>query len=306
MKRIAGIDGGGTRTRAAIADGEGRVLGTGEAGPGNLFDVGPERLAAHLRSALETAWAAAGEPARRLDAIFLGLASVGRPAERERVRELVLDQDLARAEGIGIDHDLRIALAGGLEGAPGIALIAGTGSACFGRDGAGRSESAGGWGPFLDDAGSAFELGQSALRACVRAHDGRAARPSFCEPILERLELRHWHEIPARVASAALGRAQIAGLALLVSEAAEVGDPIGLELVQHAAREQARLVSAVARKLDWSDPPVALCGGMLSAGGLGWRALLAELERCLPRALPTEPLRSPVEGAVLLARELLA
>jgi len=40
MRVVAGVDGGGTRTRAALVDESGRVLGLGEAGPSNYGDVG--------------------------------------------------------------------------------------------------------------------------------------------------------------------------------------------------------------------------------------------------------------------------
>jgi N-acetylglucosamine kinase-like BadF-type ATPase len=48
---------------------------------------------------------------------------------------------LQLGDAIHVDHDIRIALAGGLSGRPGIALIAGTGSSCFGMNAAGDAGS---------------------------------------------------------------------------------------------------------------------------------------------------------------------
>ncbi len=39
MTRVVGIDGGGTRTRCLIADGDGAVLGQGQAGPATRGQV---------------------------------------------------------------------------------------------------------------------------------------------------------------------------------------------------------------------------------------------------------------------------
>ncbi|MFT4541474.1 MAG: N-acetylglucosamine kinase-like BadF-type ATPase [Planctomycetota bacterium] len=305
MQRIAGIDGGGTHTRAAIADETGRVLGIGEAGPGNLHDVGEEQLGKHIQLALERAWAASGETSKRVDALFLGLASVARETERERVRQLVRRLGLASDGHVGIDHDLRIALAGGLGGEAGIALIAGTGSACFGRDADGNSAYAGGWGPFLDDAGSAFELARRGLTACIRAHDGRGPKVAFSQPLYDELQLEDWHQVPARVSSGELSRAQIAQLAPIIDQAAAQGDPIACGLIQDAANELTLLIVAVANKLGWEDPPIALNGGMLAKGNQVRSVLETVLKHALPKAHAQDPCSSPVEGAVMLARDLL-
>ena len=43
-----GIDGGGTKTLAAICDVDGRVLGSGLGGPSNIDDVGLEAATASI------------------------------------------------------------------------------------------------------------------------------------------------------------------------------------------------------------------------------------------------------------------
>jgi len=61
------------------------------------------------------------------------MAGVVSDDDRTTIRQIAEQLRLAPPERIGVDHDIRIALAGGLAGQPGIALIVGTGSSCYGR-----------------------------------------------------------------------------------------------------------------------------------------------------------------------------
>ncbi len=106
-------------------------------------------------------------------AAALGIAGVATDGERGTVRAALDPLSLAPAGSVRIEHDLRIAQAGAFVGGPGIVLIAGTGSCCYGRAADGREWRAGGWGGRLDDGGSATALGLAAVRAAIRAGDGR-------------------------------------------------------------------------------------------------------------------------------------
>lgn len=114
MKRyVLGVDGGGTKTKAVIADEEGHVHGLGIGGPSNYDDVGMEKAKVGIAEAL---W----------------MAGVVSEKDRAVIHAIARELSLAADGNIDIDHDCRIALAGGLSGRPGIVLIAGTGSSCYG------------------------------------------------------------------------------------------------------------------------------------------------------------------------------
>ncbi len=126
---VAGIDGGGTRTRAAIADAAGRLLGRGEAGPGNPAKVGPGAALAAIAEALRAAVAEAR--AGRLAVVAACLAGASRaPADfladlHARIGVPVLDTFLRT--------DLEAAYAGALGARPGVVVIGGTGSSALAR-----------------------------------------------------------------------------------------------------------------------------------------------------------------------------
>lgn len=297
---VAGFDGGGTRTRCALADASGRVLGSGESGPGNLHDVGAERLRAHLSEAWEGAWRDAGRAPTAVAAGFLGMASVVTEADRATVQELA--RGLGVSDDVGVDHDLSISLAGGLGGGDGIAVIAGTGSSCFGRGPDGRTWMAGGWGSFLDDRGSAFDMGRGALVACARASDGRGPRTSMEEPVRRALGIETWREMLSRIDADGMTRSEIAALAPIVTRAASEGDEAARALLCEGTRELALCVHTVARHIELEAPRVVATGGLAQARE--WREPFAvAVKERLPDASVLDCATTPLIGACLLAFE---
>src|ERR1041385_7490834 len=74
---VVGVDGGGTRTRAAVLN-NGLVLGEGSAGPSNPLRVGIGNGATAIREAVDKACAAARIHRDDLVAAGVGLAGVRR------------------------------------------------------------------------------------------------------------------------------------------------------------------------------------------------------------------------------------
>src|SRR5213080_321545 len=161
-KPVVGVDGGGTRTRAVILDGE-RILGEGSAGPSNPLRVGIANAGAAIREAIDDACAAASIHRDDIVAGGIGLAGVRRKDIRTRMREVLI-------EGLGIKNievvtDGEAALYGATDGAPGIVVISGTGSICCGVNRQGKRVFAGGWGPVAGDEGSGNWIARRALQA---------------------------------------------------------------------------------------------------------------------------------------------
>jgi len=296
---VCGIDGGGTRTRVLLLSESGRTLGQGESGPGNLHDVGASVLRSHVHEAWLLAWSAAGQAPRAADAAFFGMASVVTDADRATVRAIGLE--LGLASKVQVDHDLAASLAGGLAGQPGITVIAGTGSSCFGRGQGGETWMAGGWGSFLDDRGSAFDLGRGALVACTRAHDGRGPETVLSSLVRTELALETWRELLARIDAEGMSRSEVAALAPLVTTAADGGDQAALAIIASGAAELAHAVATVAAQLSLSEPLVVATGGLAEHAASWQSAFRAAVLQRVPGARISEPRLSPVQGAALLA-----
>jgi len=169
---LLGVDGGGSKAAALLADGQGRMVGRGLAGPSNYHGIGTAAASTALRAALSAALAQAEVELASVRALCLGLAGVARPADKVWLEAWLAE----RAPGIPamIVNDTDLMLAGGTPDEWGVALICGTGSNVYGRDRQGRVARAGGWGYLLGDEGSGYAIGLAALQAILRAADGRA------------------------------------------------------------------------------------------------------------------------------------
>jgi N-acetylglucosamine kinase-like BadF-type ATPase len=304
---VLGIDGGGTKTQAAIVDQDGRLCGAGRGGPSNYDDVGVATAQANILRAVEAARALTQIEAQPFDAVFLGMAGVVSPADRAAIQQIARNLDLAADERIGVDHDCRAALAGALSGRAGIVLIAGTGSSCFGANRAGDTWRAGGWGQLIADEGSSYWHGVAALRAAVRAYDGRGPDTLLLERIRQRLTLADMNEIMHRLYVTGMDRAEIATLAPLVVAAAREGDSVATQLITQGTGDLADCVLAVARRLDMDAGPceLALVGGLFQAQDV----VMPPFESALRERLPTCTISAcelpPVLGACLLGLQSL-
>lgn len=297
-RHVLGVDAGGTKTVAAVADDSGRVVGIGTGGPGNSDGVGARIAQRSLADAVGSARSAAGIDV--VDASFAGVAGVVTEADRTAARAM-LSSIVGVGNSIDVDHDCRIALAGGLSGRPGIVLIAGTGASAFGRTATGADWLASGWGSSFGDEGSSFWLAREGLRAAARACDGRGEPTLLCPLLFDHLGVIDPRDLPGRVARGALQRPELASLAPLVVSAAESGDEVAGRLVRAAAGELAAAVAAVDRALDFAArPEVVLIGGLLNSE-LVSTAVRAKLAEIVPGARVVAPEAPPVLGAVLLA-----
>ncbi|HYY97068.1 MAG TPA: BadF/BadG/BcrA/BcrD ATPase family protein [Pyrinomonadaceae bacterium] len=300
---VLGVDGGGTKTRAVVADSLGEVLGEGSAGPSNPLRVGVSDSTAAVREAVERACLDAGVRRVDLSAAEVGLAGVKREDIRERMRA-ALSAELG-VESLEVVTDADIALYGATEGKPGLTVIAGTGSICCGVNARGRRACAGGWGPVAGDEGSGSWIARRALQSVARATDGRGRRTSLTEAAREYFKVERAEDLSTAVYAPNMTNIRIAGFGRHVIEAAKRRDAVARGILDEAGRELARAASAVVRKLRMERERfrVAYVGGVFAAGNLILEPLREELARVAPRAFLAPPVLTPAEAAARMASE---
>ena len=179
---VAGVDGGGTRTRVLLLARDGATAGRAE-GPAAL--VRPDRPAAAARVVADTVRRAAEAAgvALPLPALWAGLAGAGRPRVRRALEAALRDERIARAVRVGTDVEAAFHDAFG--GGPGIVVVAGTGSVVLGAAEDGRRLQVGGWGGVMGDEGSGYHIGVSALRAIAAATDRRGPPTALTAAVLD-------------------------------------------------------------------------------------------------------------------------
>lgn len=266
---IAGIDGGGTHTRLELRDEENRLLSRTEFGPFNLNAIGE----AAFRRLLRQVFAACGDMAD-CARLCVGGAGISNPAVGA-----ILGQELERAGFSGmwkLCGDQEIALRGAMDG-PGIAVIAGTGSICFGKNQAGQTARSGGFGHLIDDGGSGYALGRDVLSTAVQALDGRCPDTAILERVYHRLGREDPGAIVSFVYDETTDKAAIARFSSIALALAEEGNPTAQAILNRGAGELYALAAAVQRRLGLEGRPIALLGGLLSGENPYRRAVVRKL-----------------------------
>lgn len=295
-----GVDGGGTATRAVLADEGGRVRAVGRGGPANYNNVGEKRAVEAVAEAIAMTRQAAPEIAP--DRIFFGLAAVKGNRDRRLLLDRLVARGLATAHDCAVDNDLCNALAGGLAGRPGLAIIAGTGSNCLGRDASGQTVMCGGWGWLLDDGGSGFAVGLCALRLMIRGTDGREAAPPWTGEIMKRFGLEEPEDLLGRLHSKDYSPTEVAALAPLVIESAMSGYEPARGILEEGAKHLAEMAAGARSRLDFPGVvPVVLLGGLLRGAPLYREMTTSAILHRLPMAVIEEPILPAPAGAVLEA-----
>jgi N-acetylglucosamine kinase-like BadF-type ATPase len=301
---VVGVDGGGTRTRAVIMNGE-RVLGEGVAGPSNPLRVGVGNGATAIREAVDKACAAALIHRDDLVAAGVGLAGIRRKDVRARMHD-VLVQTLG-IENIELVSDADIALYGATDGRPGVVVISGTGSIAAGINRNGKRAYAGGWGPVAGDEGSGSWIARRALQSVARATDGRGPKTSLSEAACEYFQVTTADDLSTAIYAPTITNDRIAGFSKLVIQAAQDGDEVAREILREGGAELGKAAVSVIHqlKLDHERFQVAFVGGVFAAGELVTRSLRAQLTKNAAKAFIDNPSFSPTVAAARMAQENL-
>lgn len=243
-----GLDGGGTKTEIAMVNTLGETLYMGRLGPLNpvSYPTSASDIAAEL--------------ARFLDDECVGIsaacAGVGDEKMANSVREAL---GTVFTGPIFLRTDGQNSLYTALEDRAGVALISGTGSICYGQNGANTARS-GGRGHVFDDAGSAYAMGRDILALVAHSLDGRAEKTALTELLFEHCKTDDFAAITARYTDPKCKKSDIALLSTLLDAAA--GDGEARRIEHHAAEELALMATAVIKRLDIACPNVALMGGV--------------------------------------------
>jgi glucosamine kinase len=259
-----GIDGGGTRTRVALADGTGRECARAE-GPPTLIDPADPNATIGVIVDLCREVAAKGGADLPVAGLWAGIAGAGTEGTRGVVEKALQEEGLASYTSVGADAEATFHDA--FPSGPGILLISGTGSIALARGADGSRVRVGGWGEHLGDEGSGYRIGMAALQAFARGEDGRGVPTKLRDPILDALGVTDPAELIKWTATAR--KADVASLVPLICEVAEAGDQAATAVIENAVDELVEHVRTLVQRLEpWpATPEVALAGGVIEEAG---------------------------------------
>ncbi len=292
---VVAVDGGNSKTDVALVTGGGAVL-SWVRGPGGA--LGPERTAALVARLARTAARGAGVSLDGAHAACC-LAGVDLPEQRAAMRAAVAAEGtLASAEVV---NDAWALLRLGASGAA-VGIVCGAGLKCVARAGGERVEFPSmGW-QSGDLSGGGDFLAREAVRAAVRAEDGRGPHTRLHDVVRAGLAVPAASAVAGRLLDGTLAEERLGVLAPAVLACAAQGDLVATSIVRTLAVEIAILARTARRRLTGSGWTLVLGGGLFTdpEGRLlaAVRAAEPELTARFTVAVPDAP---PVAGAALLA-----
>lgn len=301
MAYFLGVDIGGTKSHAMVADETGRIFGFQAGGPGNHEGVGYDGLRKTLREVTVGALAQARIETADLSGAGFGVAGYDWPGERQDT----LDAIAVLGLGCPVEavNDTLIGLLAGAHEGWGIAVVAGTGENCWGRDRRGRVGRMTGNGTDLGENGGAGSIVYAAVQAVSKAWSHRGPPTRLLQAMLAASGAR---DADALLEGIALGRILLtADFSRVVVRTADEGDAVARGILKWAGTELADLAAGVIRQLgfEWEAFEVVEIGSMFRSADILRREFVNHVRAIAPQARFVPLLAPPVTGAVLLGME---
>jgi glucosamine kinase len=257
------VDGGGTRSRAALVSAEGELLGYAEGGPTNGRSAGDEAAAHNVGATIGDAVAAAGADAASVTAVLVTSASVDTQAHADVLSGGVRTAVPGNAT-IAVVSDTLGCWAATAKMAPAVAVIAGTGSAVLAGSLEQGSRRFGGWDYVLGDEGSGFAIGRAALQETLRVSEGRSSATDLAAACRKRLGIADVDELFDAVYKPSFDKSKVAAFAADVFDLADQDDEDADRLITSAAADLAATVAAAFDQFDHLDT-LGCFGGIWNA-----------------------------------------
>ena len=315
-KYVIGVDGGGTKTVAALSDLNFKILKIAKTGPSNLRNVGRiEEAVLNISKAILKV--IKGIKEKEILSIFIALAAVEEEfkSEKEKIKKGILKNPKILkvlkspecSRQIEIVSDQIAAFRSGTDEKDGLVLIAGTGSVCHGwREK--KEAKTGGWG-WANDEGSGFWAGQKGYQAIFKELDGRGKKTKITKLLFKEWHLERKEDLMKKIYGSDSIR-NISLISKIVDEASQMGDKVARSIMEEAGEELALLAVAVIKKLisplarKRTRLPLVLVGAMFKSKII-LNKLKKEIKKLAPRVEFIFPKKEPVIGAIKLAIENL-
>lgn len=301
---VLAIDGGNSKTEAALVTAAGRLVAHARGGPSNPQVLGTDGAVGVLREIVRAVACEAGiaDGDRVADHAVACLAGADLPEEELHLTELVTAEDWS-ATALVVNDTFAVLRAGLEAGDAGIGVTCGAGINCVGAGPDGRTARFLGLGELSGDWGGSGDLAIAALWWAMRDEDGRGPSTGLRTVLPAHFGLSTMRDVTVSRHKGEISFEDLFELAPLILAVARDGDQVARDLVLRLADEICLMVGAVAERLGLADTavPVVLGGSMLTARDRLLSERLADgLAARVPKALPRVVDVPPIVGAALL------
>jgi len=302
MKYILGVDAGNTKTIALVAKTNGKIVGWGRGGCGDIYNAGsPAQALENVDDAVESAMQMAGCNAADITVAVFSMAGADWPDDFKLLEGALSER--AHAARIVVVNDAVGALRAGAIHHWGVAIANGTGAAISARSLTGEIWHASWW----QEGGGARTLGQRALRAVFQAELGIRPATGLTERILSFYKIATVEELLYQFSKREGEKlSNIPALARLVLDLATEGDAVACAIVCAEGANLADHALAAARKVGIAAEtfPLILTGSVFKhRSSLLLDAILQRLEAMGARVSVLHSEIEPCAGALVIALE---
>jgi N-acetylglucosamine kinase-like BadF-type ATPase len=306
VRYVIGVDGGGTKTTAAVVGDDLRALGAGISGPSNHRSADRESSSQNIVDAVTQALCVAKVPLERIDAICMCLAGFDTELDLPVPQHAIAL--LGYCGAVILENDVVGAWACTTDGGPGIVAIAGTGATALGMNSDGAFWRVDGWDYILGDAGSGYRIGLAAIHEAMKMLDGRRQPTRLLDKLAGFYRVDGALAMRRLADSGSLGKLRIAEFARCVGEAADEGDHIAQDILRQAACDIADDIEAIVTQLAMQEVafPVGIVGSVFKSTTWVLDPLRMAVQRIAPQARLETPRHAPEVGAAIVAQTRLA
>ncbi len=303
MKYYLGVDVGGTKTHALIADETGHAQGFATGGPGNWEGVGYDGL---TRVLLDVTCRAMDQARIKVDQIVgagMGIGGYDWPSERQDHLHAI--RPIGLACPIEIVNDATLGILAGTSEGWGVSVVAGTGCNARGwsRDHKRQGRAVGGGGYWSGEYAGGFDIVARAMQAVTFEWLKRGPATALTQVFLEHTGAK---DLDALVEGVYLQRYPFdSTLVLKVFETARRSDLQAQAVMRWAGRELGEMALGIINQLDLKKErfEVVLIGSLHGGSPILDETLRKTILEVAPQASFVRLTVPPVIGGVLLGME---
>jgi len=288
LQLVIGIDGGATYSHGVAATHDGRVLAVVHSASMNFtgsYQKEVRRRVSEILRDLELQLPFSNE----FTHYAVSAAGIFSEATTDQKEKLCVGDSVAAFQGATL-------------GRPGVLVICGTGTSIIACNEAEKFTQLGGWGPLLDDVGSAYWIAVKCIRAAIAEFEQTGPMTSITGALCDWYEVKNVQGLIPVIYHPEFTRDKFANLASRLDRKIGDADPVYQQICREAGEAVATLAIRAVEKsgLNTSPLPLFFSGGVL----LHNRAVMNAFEETIRgefRVMLSQPRLPTVLGAAMLA-----
>jgi N-acetylglucosamine kinase-like BadF-type ATPase len=302
QRYILAMHGDRTRTQAVVVTMDGVLSAVETYGPADLQALGYERAAETIVGIAIDCCQKLGCRSSDLYAVAIGLAGGDTESDRAEFHNRILP--LSRRERFPlnltiVESNHRVALEAAFASGPGILLSVGMESVACAKGEDGQIHHAGGGANPLGGEGARQALCLEALKAVVRAHDGRGAKTRLRDYAHEHFGDPSIDDLVIKINR---GQVDVSPFFPMVLRASTEGDHVAHGILFRGAGELTELARALTLRIQPRRKlPISLTGELLEGEDVYAKLVKDRILHSLPQLVVQKPKFPPAFGGVILA-----